>query len=225
MARTQLPEGSEGAALRELPTMLAELGITLDEPAFRVLRTHFELLIRWNRKVNLTGVRDPRQILRRHFVESLFLTTVMPLGPGLLYDVGSGAGFPGLPLKAAHPELRVVLVESVQKKAAFLKEVVRTADLQEVRVEAARAEELARRPNRELGQWLTMRAVGRLERLLPLLRQFLLPQGQMALFLGAADAERASRVGGLGWREPVTVPGSERRVILVGQAQAQGQAG
>ena len=221
MARTQPPEGSESAALRELPTMLAELGVTLDEPGLRVVRTHFELLIRWNRRINLTGVRDPRQILRRHFVESLFLTTVMSLGHGLLYDVGSGAGFPGLPLKAAHPELQVVLVESVQKKAAFLKEVVRTADLQEVRVEAARAEELARRPDRELGRWLTMRAVGRLDRLLPLLRQLLLPQGQVALFLGAADAERASRVSSFAWGEPVTVPGSERRVILVGQAQAQ----
>ena len=201
--------------------MLAELGVTLDEPGLRVVRTHFELLVRWNRRVNLTGVRDPRQILRRHFVESLFLTTVMPLGPGLLYDVGSGAGFPGLPLKAAHPEMQVVLVESVQKKAAFLKEVVRTADLQGVRVEAARAEELARRPDRELGHWLTMRAVGRLERLLPLLRQLLLPQGQVALFWGAADAARASRVSSFAWREPVTVPGSERRVILVGQAQAR----
>ena len=200
--------------------MLAELGVSLDEPALRVLRTHFELLVRWNRRLNLTGVRDPRQSLRRHFAESLYLTKVVSLGPGLLYDVGSGAGFPGLPLKAAHPELRVVLVESVQKKAAFLKEVVRAADLQGVRVEAARAEELARRPDRELGHWLTMRAVGRLDRLLPLLRQLLVPQGQVALFLGAADAERASKVGGFAWREPVTVPGSERRVILVGQAQA-----
>ena len=221
MARTQLPEGSEADALRQLPAILADLAVHLDEPGLVVLRTHFELLVRWNRRVNLTGLRDPRQILRRHFAEALFLSKVVPLGPGLLYDVGSGAGFPGLPLKAAHPELRLVLVESSQKKAAFLKEVVRATGLEEVRVEATRAEELARRPDRELGHWLTMRAVGHLDRLLPLLGRLLLPQGQVVLFLGTAVADQARKLGGFAWREPVPVPGSERRVILVGQVPAR----
>ena len=217
MARTQPPAGSQADALRQLPAILAELGVHLDEAGLALLRTHFQLLVRWNRRVNLTSIRDPSQILRRHFAESLFLTKVVSLGPGLLYDVGSGAGFPGLPLKSAHPELSLVLVESSQKKAAFLKEVVRATGLEGVRVEATRAEELARRPDRELAHWLTTRAVGQTAPLLPLLRQLLLPQGQIALFLGAAAADRASKLTGFDWREPVRVPGSERRVILVGR--------
>ena len=220
MARNRPREGRTADALQQLPTILAEVGVALDEPGLAVLRAHFELLVRWSRKLNLTAIRDPEQILRRHFAESLFLTKVVQLGPGLLYDVGSGAGFPGLPLKAAHPELRVALVESSQKKAAFLKEVVRAAGLEGVRVEAARAEELAHRPDRELGHWLSMRAVGQLERLLPVLQRLLRPRGQVALFLGAADADGARKLSGFDWREPARVPGSARRVVLVGQVRA-----
>lgn len=221
MVRTPLPEGRVADPLEQLPSLLAEVGVALDEEQMSVLLIHFELLLRWNRKANLTSIRHPGQILRRHFAESLFLTRVVQLGPGLLYDIGSGAGFPGLPLKVAHPELGLVLVESSQKKAAFLKEVVRASRLEGVRVEAARAEDLARRPGRELGHWLTMRAVGQLDRLLPLLRRLLLPEGQMALFLGAADAERVSKLAGFAWAAPVPVPGSERRVILVGQSRGR----
>ncbi len=217
MARIRPLDSPAANWWERFPAILAEAGITVDEPGVALLRTHFELLVRWNRKTNLTAIRDPEQILRRHFAESLFLTNVVRLGAGLLYDIGSGAGFPGLPLKAAHPELKLVLVESSHKKAAFLKEVIRTAGLRGVRVEAARAEELAARAGAELADWVTMRAIGQIDSLLPVLRRLLVPQGQVALFLGEEDAGRISQVGRFAWQPAVRIPGSERRVILVGR--------
>ena len=196
------------------------MGITVDERALAVMRVHFDLLLRWNARINLTAIRDPDQILRRHFAESLFLTRVIAFGPGILYDIGSGAGFPGLPLKAAHPEINLVLVESSQKKAAFLKEVIRAAGLEGVRVEAKRAEELAAQGMVEAADWITVRAVGNLKQMLPHLWCLLAARGQLALFLGVEDAGRLlSEGGGLAWQAPVPIPGSQRRVILVGRHQ------
>jgi len=220
MARSRPPERPPADWHARLPAILAEVGVALGEPALSVLRTHFDLLLHWNSKINLTAIRDPEQILRRHFAESLFLTKVVPFGPGVLYDVGSGAGFPGLPLKAAHPELGLVLVESSQKKAAFLKEVIRQAAIRGARVEMARIEVVTGTAGQERPDWITMRAVGRVKALLPDLRRLLAPAGQVALFLGGADVGRAAAVAGFDWQEPVPVPGSERRVILVGRSRA-----
>jgi len=205
-------------AIARLGAVLRELGLAESPAALAALAAHFELLLAWSRSINLTGIRDPDQILRRHFAESLFLTRVLEFGPGLLYDIGAGAGFPGLPLKAVRPEIRLVLVESSEKKSAFLKEVIRASGIQGARVETARAEELAIRAGVELGDWATMRAVGGLRRLLPAVRRLLAPRGQVALFLGAGDvtAARAASAG-FEWQAPVAVPGSERRVILVGR--------
>jgi 16S rRNA (guanine527-N7)-methyltransferase len=205
-------------AVARLGAVLTELGLARSPAALAALAAHFELLLTWSRSVNLTGIRDPDLILRRHFAESLFLTRVIEFGPGLLYDIGAGAGFPGLPLKAVHPEMRLVLVESSEKKSAFLKEVIRASGIQGARVETARAEELAGRAGVERADWATMRAVGGLRRLLPAIRRLLAPGGQVALFLGAGDAEAArAAAGGFQWQAPVAVPGSARRVILVGR--------
>lgn len=219
-----LPPAAE--AFERLRGILAEFGIReLPPAALAAMRVHFETLLRWNRKINLTSVRDPEQILRRHFAESLFLTTLVELGPGLLYDIGSGAGFPGLPLKAACPEMKLVLVESSQKKAAFLKEVIRTAGLEGVRVAAVRVEllEQGRRrdgePTVELADWITLRAVGGHDELLPVLRRLLVIRGKLALFLGEREAGRLQNAGGFDWQLPVPTPGSERRVILIGEAR------
>lgn len=218
MALTQRREHPESAYREKLRGLLAGAGISVDERALAVMDTHFELLMRWNRKVNLTAIRDPEQVLRRHFVESLHLTRYLNFGPGLLYDMGSGAGFPGLPLKAAHPQVKLVMVESSQKKAAFLKEVIRTAGLESARVETQRVEKMVERSEVELADWITMRAVGQVEEMLRLFRRLLVVHGQVALFLGAEDAE-GIRTGtsGYAWETPVRLPGSERRVILIGQ--------
>jgi 16S rRNA (guanine527-N7)-methyltransferase len=106
------------------------------------LGTYLELLLKWNARVNLTAIRDPKAIVARHFGESLFVARHLP-PCGTLLDFGSGAGFPGLPIQLALPELRVTLAESQGKKAAFLSEVVRVLGLQ-TEVWAGRVESMPR---------------------------------------------------------------------------------
>ena len=104
------------------------------------LSDYLDLLMKWNLRMNLTAIRDPQEIVRRHFGESLFAARNLPTCVTLL-DLGSGAGFPGLPIQLARPELRVVLAESQNKKAMFLREAVRLLRLP-TEVWAARTEML-----------------------------------------------------------------------------------
>jgi 16S rRNA (guanine527-N7)-methyltransferase len=107
------------------------------------LNTYLELLLRWNARTNLTAIRDPREIVRRHFGESLFASQSLGgLKPDTLLDLGSGAGFPGIPIALSHPLITITLAESQNKKSTFLREVVRTLGLHNVEVWAGRAESL-----------------------------------------------------------------------------------
>lgn len=166
-----------------LPAFLAEVGVEATPEQLRLFRIHYELLLRWNRKINLTAIREPKEILRRHFAESAFVTRVLKLGPGTLVDVGSGAGFPGVPIKIMSPETRVVLVESVQKKAAFLKEVVRGLALGGLEVFAGRLEAVGLK-----GDWLTMRAVRTDQKMLVEMSR-VVPRGTIAVLMSRADGE------------------------------------
>jgi len=127
------------------------------------LGVYLELLLKWNARTNLTAIREPEEIVRRHFGESLFAAQHLgehldkhPGGEGAtLLDLGSGAGFPGLPIQLARPELRVTLAESQNKKAAFLREAVRTLGVA-TEVWAGRAEAL---PGERMFDVVTLRAV------------------------------------------------------------------
>jgi 16S rRNA (guanine527-N7)-methyltransferase len=123
-------------------------GDTLAEPLGRYL----DLLLQWNARINLTAIRDADQVVERHFLDSLMVLRWIPAGARRLVDVGSGAGFPGAILALARPELQVTLVESNRKKAAFLEEVRRVVPVPGLRVEAVRAEDLARRLETAPGQ-------------------------------------------------------------------------
>jgi len=105
--------------------VLLELEMELSTDQLHLLSRHFQLLMQWNARMNLTSVRDPRRIVSRHFGESLFLAKTLGLRSETVADLGSGAGFPGFPLAVCCPFARVTLVESVMKKAAFLKELSR----------------------------------------------------------------------------------------------------
>lgn len=118
------------------------------------LSDYLDLLMKWNARMNLTSIRDPQEIVRRHFGESLFAAKNLPTCVTLL-DLGSGAGFPGLPIQLAKPELRVVLAESQNKKAIFLREAVRLLRLP-TEVWAARTEML---PKSRRFDVVTLRAV------------------------------------------------------------------
>src|ERR1700741_5025058 len=107
------------------------------------IQQYIKILMAWNQKMNLTAIRDPKEMLYRHFCESMYASVVMPLEKGRLADVGSGGGFPGLPLKIIRPDLQVFLVEANIKRVTFLAEVIRELGLKGAQVLARRYEELA----------------------------------------------------------------------------------
>ncbi len=185
------------------------------------LSTHLDLLLRWNRRLNLTAVRGPEQIVTRHMGESLFTAAQLfpdPAASLRAIDVGSGAGFPGLPLKIYAPNLRLTLIESQHKKATFLREVVRALCLPGVDVFAARAETFP-----GSADVVTLRAVERFHAALPLAARLLSPPtpssppSRLALLIGAAQVEPARcLLPGLSWSPPIPVPQSTARVLLLG---------
>lgn len=106
------------------------------------LSRYLDVLLKWNARTNLTAIREPEQIVQRHFGEGLFAGRHLHPETKTLLDLGSGAGFPGLPIALLHPEIAVTLAESQNKKATFLREAVRTLRLKNVEIWAARAESL-----------------------------------------------------------------------------------
>ena len=139
------------------------------------LSDYLDLLLKWNQRTNLTAIRDPEEIVRRHFGESLFVAAHLPVSGNLL-DQGSGAGFPGLPIQLAIPSLRVTLAESQNKKASFLREVVRSLGLP-TEVWADRVENM---PEDRRFDIVTLRAVDNPTVALELARRRLAPGGMIA---------------------------------------------
>jgi 16S rRNA (guanine527-N7)-methyltransferase len=121
---------------------LGEFQLAASDTQVEQIQQYMRLLLTWNEKINLTAIRDPLEILYRHFCESMYAAVAVPVENGRLADVGSGAGFPGIPLKIIRPELLTFLVESNVKKATFLAEVLRTIELPDTRVLVSRYEEL-----------------------------------------------------------------------------------
>jgi 16S rRNA (guanine527-N7)-methyltransferase len=157
--------------LAELARTLA--GVDLSDSQIEAFGVYKRELLDWNSRFNLTAITDPDQIDIRLFVDSLACLSVIPCQAGLrLIDVGSGAGFPGLPLKIVCPTLHVTLLESVGKKAVFLEHMIHTLGLTDIVVKVARAEDIARtEPHREYYDIAIARAVAAM----PTLMEYLLP--------------------------------------------------
>src|SRR6266699_6583730 len=120
---------------------LTPFGIRLSTDQIAKIQEYIQLLLKWNQSVSLTSIVDPVEILARHFGESMFASCLIPVGNCRLADLGSGAGFPGLPLKIACPNLHVILIESNKKKCAFLSEIVRSLELKDVEILPIRFDE------------------------------------------------------------------------------------
>jgi 16S rRNA (guanine527-N7)-methyltransferase len=178
------------------------------------LHAYLDLLLKWNAKISLTAVRKPEDIIQRHFGESLFAgeqTGVVEAST--LIDVGSGAGFPGVPMAILAPRAQVTLIESQQKKAAFLREVVRALELKTVSVYAGRAEQLQLK-----SQIVTMRAVEKFQSSLPIAASLVQPDGKLTLMIGASQAETASQgLPEFVWTYPIAIPKSRERILLIGK--------
>jgi 16S rRNA (guanine527-N7)-methyltransferase len=170
--------------------LLQLLGIELTTLQKNAFQTFEKLLLDWNQKFNLTSITNPEEIHIKHFLDSLSVLRVIPTsGEFSLIDIGTGAGFPGIPLKIMLPEMTLTLVESSQKKAEFCKAAVNELHLTNTIVIASRAEDLGKDPNhREKYDWAIARAVAELS----VLAEYLLPLvkiGGKALAMKGASTE------------------------------------
>ncbi len=191
-----------------------EFRITVDERQVLQIQQYMKILLSWNEKINLTAIRDPREVLYRHFCESMYAASTVPMENGRLADVGSGGGFPGLPLKIIRPDLQVILIESNLKKATFLAEVIRELELTGAQVLVRRYEELGE----EVAplDFVCSRALGEFASFLQWAHSEQLGARQVILWIGARDLPEIQKVRTWDWREPIQVPHSLRRLLLMG---------
>ena len=188
-------------------------GAELADSLVRSVTTYIELLLRWNRKVNLTTITDVDEIISRNFLESFFGARFLATAPGCYCDVGSGAGFPGLAVKLVRPGWQASLFEPNHKKAAFLSEVGRSLALQGLAVESVRWQDA--QISESSIDAVMARALGDYESLIPWAAGRVRRGGRALLWLGAADADALRRLAGFDWHvEPI--PHSRERVLLVG---------
>jgi 16S rRNA (guanine527-N7)-methyltransferase len=178
------------------------------------VRNYIDLLLRWNRRMSLTTITDPLEILRFHFGESLFAIAQVPIRHGRLADVGSGAGFPAVPIRMALQGVRDTLIESNHKKCAFLSELTRELSLTNVDVHTGRMEDM--NDCHAAFDFVTARAIAIDAAFLDWSSSSLKPSGTVVLWLGQDDSKRISLSETFNWRPALRIPDSERRVLLVG---------
>jgi len=178
------------------------------------IKTYIELLLKWNRSISLTTITKVEEILRFHFGESLLALSMLPVEKSRLADVGSGAGFPGIPLAMARPSLEVTLIEPNAKKFAFLNEVIRNLEIHNVETFRGRMADFQHPVGRL--DVATARALGQFDDLLGWARRQLTPTGTLILWVGDEDAQKVAADSRFKWGVPQRIPGAERRSILVG---------
>ncbi|MFZ0953560.1 MAG: 16S rRNA (guanine(527)-N(7))-methyltransferase RsmG [Candidatus Sulfotelmatobacter sp.] len=210
------------------------------------ISTYIDMLLHWNARINLTAIRDEEEIVTRHFGESLFAARHLfpkvypvsssvspvpsvvkdfdldsagarsPKAEARVADLGSGAGFPGVPIKIWAPNIALTLIESNQKKATFLRELARTITLTDVNIQNARAEALP--PSTY--NVVTLRAVERLPKALPVAAMLLAPNGRLALLISSSQLDSTcSTLPDLIWDVPILIPNSRSRILLVGHTE------
>ena len=182
------------AQLQQLQEGAATIGLRLDPEKVRLLGRHVELLLKWNKSFNLTGITDPGEVVEKHVLDSLAVVPFVPSGS--LLDVGSGAGFPGIPIGIARPDLEVVLVDSVQKKVAFLKNALAELKQPQIRAFAVRLEGDPASENLPRVHCAVARAYAAPRQWLALADSYVLPGGIAVCMLGPSD-EVPERVGEL----------------------------
>jgi 16S rRNA (guanine527-N7)-methyltransferase len=209
------------AARADLDAGLAALG--LDAAFAEPLNRYLVLMLRWNATYNLTAIRDPREMVTKHLLDSLAMVPAVH-GVATLADLGTGPGLPGIPLAIAVPGLHVTLVESAGKKARFMREALRTLGLGNAEVAESRIEALDR-PG--AFQAITARALATLPQILALGGHLLAPDGVLLAMKGARpDDEIAVLPPGWTVRDilPLVVPGldAERHLVTVGRDRSTG---
>lgn len=156
---------------REFEKYLEKMSISLNKEQYDQFYAYMVLLIEWNEKINLTAITEPQEIILKHFVDSLTIAKYIEEGKTII-DMGTGAGFPGIPLKIYRNDVKVVLADSLNKRIKFLNEVIEKLQLKNIETIHCRAEELGKNKEyREKFDYATSRAVANL----PTLSEYLLP--------------------------------------------------
>jgi 16S rRNA (guanine527-N7)-methyltransferase len=193
---------------------LLEPFIEFDETRLLSISMYIDLLLKWNARINLTAIREPGEIVQRHFGESLFAAKHLleQKLPQTAIDLGSGAGFPGVPFAMLAPDVQVTLIESQQKKATFLKELIHMLELKNTKVFSDRAEAYP-----GTADLVMLRAVERFEQALQMAVRLTNTGGRVALMIGSGQVESAKNLAAeVLWDSPVEVPCSLSRELLVG---------
>ncbi|HVO57030.1 MAG TPA: 16S rRNA (guanine(527)-N(7))-methyltransferase RsmG [Dongiaceae bacterium] len=211
--------GATAISEKAIQRAAGEFALVLNDRQVQQIQQYTRILLAWNDKVNLTAIRDPLEILYRHFCESMFGASLLPVENCRLADVGSGGGFPGLPLKILRPELQLFLIESNVKKATFLAEVVRELGLSDTRVLVSRFEELTE----EVAPLdvVCSRALGEFSGFLNWAGSPQVGAQQALLWVGGRDVEEIRSIAGWSWADPTPVPKSLQRFLLLGKRDAQ----
>ena len=192
---------------------LARYGFSPDPIACHRIRAYVNLLLHWNERVSLTTVTNPEQMIRFHFGESIYAVTSGVVREGRLADVGSGAGFPGIPLGLIQKNLEVTLIEPNLRKSVFLLEVKRELKLENVNVARTRMEDF----EGGLFDFVTARALGKFDEFLTFAKARLKPSGKAILWVGLDGAdELISQNDEWNWEKTRPIPYSEKRCILAG---------
>jgi 16S rRNA (guanine527-N7)-methyltransferase len=229
---------------QRLPLACPELSERANGALYRYISTYIDLLLRWNSRINLTAIRNEDEIVTRHFGESLFAarhlfpkvypvsSSVSPVSSVVkdfasavarspepearVADLGSGAGFPGIPIKLWAPQISLTLIESNQKRATFLREAVRVITLTDINIQNARAETLP--PG--TFDLVTLRAVERFANILGTAAALLAPSGRLALLIASSQLNLArSTLPHFSWRDPIPAPQSKSRQLLIGDKE------
>jgi len=209
----------------------SEESAVLSHTQLQNISIYIDLLLRWNARINLTSIRRPEEIVTRHFGESFFAARhLFPArttwgqppsavqaeqgsAPTRLIDVGSGAGFPGLPIKVWATHIHLTLIESNQKKATFLREVARKLTLTNINVFPGRAEAYPNPP----ADVVTLRAVERFDTTLPIAARLVACGGRLALLIGQAQLARTHELApDFTWLRPLNIPLSSSRLLIIG---------
>jgi 16S rRNA (guanine527-N7)-methyltransferase len=197
-----------------LPALLSAANLDkLNPHQIEKFDRYLAIMLRWNARTNLTAVRDPDAILRKHFVESIACAQFLPREIATLLDFGSGAGLPGIPIAISYPGISVTLAESQGKKAAFLREAIRVLDLKAT-VHGGRAESLALRFD-----CVTLRAVDRMEQAVAVAANLVAPHGWLAPLTTRANLTvfEAAAGGAFSWQPAIALPGGDERVLALGR--------
>lgn len=185
----------------------------LDARAVEQFEAYLVLLVKWNARINLTAVRKPEEIVRRHFSESIFAAQQIPKQVKTLLDFGSGAGFPGIPIAICRPKIGVTLAESQGKKAAFLREAVRTLGLK-AEVWAGRVEDM---PEERVFDAVTLRAVEKMAAASKAAVVRLVAGGWLAVFTTLKMEATLEKLKGIQWESAAAIPGTEQEILKTGR--------